>query len=145
MFADRDEGTCVVLGFGLLLRECWWVVEAEDDDESTPGFLRNSYLNSTGVIDQILDAIKEAVKRLPSTDADKETPKEKELDPGVEGRKAKASQKKPGKLPTRTCTPPPVASTSKKPSDTQKKDISPDRNIRSQRQRKPSKKLRDSD
>lgn len=143
--ADHDEGTCVVLGFGLLLREWWCAVEAEDDDESTPAFLRNSYLSSKGVIDEITQAVKEAAKRLPSSDADKETPQEKELDYSVEGRKAKASQKKPGELPNRTCTPPPVASTSKRPLDTQNEDIGRARNIRSQRQRKPSKKLRDSD
>jgi hypothetical protein len=136
-FADCDKGSIVVLGFGLLLRDCWRALEVEDDDESSPNFLRNSRLGSTKVImEQVVKAIGEVVDRLP-------LPKEKVLGGQIEGRKAKASQKKHGKLPTRTRTPPPVASTSKKPIDAQMEDISPARNVRSQRQRKPSKKVRD--
>lgn len=136
-FADCDKGTIVVLGFGLLLRDCWRALESENDDESSPKFLRDSHLGSTEVIDQVVKAIGEVVDGL-------SLPKEKELGGQIEGQKAKASQKSRGKLPTRTHTPPPVASTSKKPSDAQKEDTSPSRNGRSQRQRKPSKKVLDS-
>src|SRR6267154_4446736 len=41
-FGDHDEGTSVVLGFSLLLRECWRAVEVEGDDEDSPRFLRES-------------------------------------------------------------------------------------------------------
>jgi hypothetical protein len=136
-FVDCDKGSIVVLGFGLLLRDCWRALEVEDDDETSPNFLRTSHLGSTEVIDLVVKAVGEVVDKLPK-------PKEKVLGRQVEGRKAKVSQKKQGKLPIRTHTPPPVASTSKKPSNEQMEDISPTRNVRSQRQRKPSKKLRDS-
>ena len=136
-FVDCDKGSIVVLGFGLLLRDCWRALEVEHDDESSPEFLRNSHLGSTEVIDQVVKIIGEVVDRLP-------LPVETVYGFSVEGQKAKTSQKKNGKLPTRTRTPPPVASTSKKSSNSHEKDISPARNVRSQRQRKPSKKLRDS-
>jgi len=38
-FVDHDEGTSVLLSFGLLLHECWRAVEVEDDDEDSPKFL----------------------------------------------------------------------------------------------------------
>jgi hypothetical protein len=142
-FADCDKGSIVVLGFGLLLRDCYRAMEVENDDESSPEFLRNSYLGSTEVIDQVVKTIGEVLDGLP-------LPTRTVYGFPVEGQKAKASQKKHGKSPThtrthtRTRTPPPVASTSKKPSDAQEEDISPTKNARSQRQRKPSKKLRDS-
>lgn len=44
-FTDRNKGTAVVLGLGLLLRECWRVVEVEADDSNIPGFLRGSVLS----------------------------------------------------------------------------------------------------
>ncbi|KAF8547885.1 hypothetical protein OG21DRAFT_1567584 [Imleria badia] len=43
-FVDCNKGMQVVLGLGLLLRECWRAVEVEADDASTPGFLRASVL-----------------------------------------------------------------------------------------------------
>jgi len=38
-FMDCDEGSFVVFGFGLLLHECWRIVEVKDDDEDAPQFL----------------------------------------------------------------------------------------------------------
>ena len=148
-FADRNAGANIILGFGLLLRECWRAVEVEIDDESSPQFLCNSNLGKTKVIDLVIKAIKEAIGRLSLPDANEEGPKEKELSCSAEGRKAKANQKKPGKFPAsvrRSHTPPPpAASSSKTSSSTRKEDAGLVRNIRSQRLRKPSKKLRDSD
>ena len=42
-FTDRNRGTPVILGLGLLLRECWRAVEVEPDSQ-VPDFLRNSRL-----------------------------------------------------------------------------------------------------
>jgi hypothetical protein len=145
MFADHEAGMLIVLALGLLLRECWRAVELEDDDENAPEFLHRSHLDKTRAMERVLKGIKDAISRLPSPDADKERQKEKELDGSAEGLKGRASKKKHGKMPARIRTPPPVASTSRKPSGTQKEAINPAQNVRSQRQRKPSKKLRDSD
>jgi hypothetical protein len=117
-FADLNEGTSAVLGFGLLLRDCWSAVEIEDDDEISPEFLRTSLLGLKQV-NQVIKVIKEVTSRLPSPNANK---------------------KLEGQGPARTQVP----STSK-PSGTGKDDGVPVRQPRSQRQRKPSKKLRDSD
>jgi hypothetical protein len=119
-FADRDEGILVVLGFGLLLRECWRAVEVEDDDEHSPTFLGESLLIKKR-IDKVTKGIQEVIGRSLSQNTIEERPSDRELDGGAKGQKAKAGLKKP---------------TTKS---------SPVRNIRSQRQRKPSKKLRDSD
>jgi hypothetical protein len=143
MFADREAGSLIVLALGLLLRECWRAVELEEDDENAPEFLRGSHLEKTRARKRVLKAIEDAISRLPSPDADKERQKEKELKSSAKGRKVRVSEKKRGKMPART--PSPVASTSRKPSGTQEEAIGPAQNIRSQRQRKPSKKLRDSD
>ena len=143
MFADREAGTLITLALGLLLREYWRAVEVEDDDERAPEFLRNSHLDKTRVNERVIRAIKEAISRLPSPDANKEPPKEKELGGSAKGQKARASQKKGEKVLTSTRAPPPVASTSK-PFSVEKEVVSPNQNIRSQRVRKPSKKLLDS-
>ena len=82
-FADRDEGTLVVLGFGLLLCECWRVVEAEADDENIPQFIQESLLGKKRA-DKVIQAIKMVIG----------TDEEKELDGGVKGQKARAGQKK---------------------------------------------------
>ena len=142
-FADHKEGTLVVLGLGLLLRECWRAVEVEDDDESAPKFLQESLLGKKRA-SQVIKAIKEVMSGLPSLDTNDERSTEKKLDDSEDRQKVKAGQKKPTKM-KRPCTPPLVPSTSKKPFGTQKEDNSPSKNIRSQRQRKPSKKLRGSD
>jgi len=118
-FADHDEGTLVVLGLGLVLRECWRAVEVEDDDETSPQFLRESLLGMRR-IKEVIKVIKEVTGKLPSLDTNEEMPKEKKLDSGGKGKKGKARQKT-------------------------REDNSPPRIIRSQRQRKPSQKLRGSD
>jgi hypothetical protein len=143
-FGDRDEGTSVVLGFGLLLRECWRAVEVEGDDEDAPKFLQESLLDMKKS-DQVIEAIKKVIGELPSLDADEERPKEKKLDGSTKGHKVKAGQKKPATRKHHTNTPSPGPSTAKKSFGTRKEINSPAKNIRSQRQRKPSKKLRDSD
>lgn len=145
MFADHEAGSLIVLALGLLLRECWRAVELEEDDENAPEFLHGSHLDKTRAMERVLKGIKGAISRLPSPDADKEKQKEKELESSAKGRKVRMSEKKRGKLPARTHTPPPVASGSRRPSGTQEEAVSPAQNVRSQRQRKPSKKLRDSD
>lgn len=140
---ECNEGSLVVLGFGLLLRECWRAVEAEEDDESTPEFLRESVLSMKRA-HHIIKAIEEVTGRLPSLDvldADEETPRKEVLDDTAKGKKAKAGQKKPAKRKQPIHTPSPVPSSSKRPADTGNDDSSPTKNIRSQRQRKPSKRL----
>lgn len=144
-FADCEAGSLIVLALGLLLRECWRAIELEEDDEDAPEFLRGSHLDKTRAMERVLKAIRDAISRLPSPDADKERQKEKESESSAKGRKVRVSEKKRGKMPARTRTPPPVASTSRKLSGTQEEAISPAQNVRSRRQRKPSKKLRDSD
>jgi hypothetical protein len=144
MFVDHEAGALIVLALGLLLRECWRAVELEDDDENAPEVLRGSHLDKPRAMKRVLRAIKDAISRLPSQDADKERQKEKESEGSAKGRKVRMSEKKRGKMPARTRTPPPVASTSRKPPGTQEEAVSPAQNVRSQRQRKPSKKLRDS-
>lgn len=143
-FGDRDEGTSVVLGLGLLLRECGRAVEVEDDDEDSPKFLQESLLDMRKG-DQVIEAIKKVIGGLPSQDTNEERPMEKKLDGSAKGHKVRASQKKP--VPRKHCTSTPSLgpSTAKKPSSTRKENNSSAKIIRSQRQRKPSKKLRDSD
>lgn len=141
-FVDCNEGTLVVLGFGLLLRECWRAVEAEDDDENAPKFLQESLLGKKRA-KQVIQAIKEAISKLPLSFTDEERQEEKEFGSSTKGKKAKHGQKNPmAKSPAHT--PPPMPSTSKQ-SGIQKGNSGPIQNIRSQRQRKPSKKLRDAD
>ena len=43
--ADRNQGGLVVLGFGLLLWECWRAIEQKPGDESSPTFLQDSFLD----------------------------------------------------------------------------------------------------
>jgi hypothetical protein len=119
--ADWDKASPVVLGFGLLLRDCWRAVEVEGDDEDAPMFLRESLLGSKHV-DQVVKVIKEVIVRLPSPDANAnvERLKDKELDDSAKGEKAKVGHKKH------------VAST---------RAPSPGVQSRSRRERKPSKKL----
>ena len=117
-FMDCDEGSLVVLGFGLLLCECWRAVEVEEDDEHSPDFLRESLLGKKRA-DKVIMAIQKIISKSSEEDTDRERQKEK--DSSAKGKKAKPSGKKP-------------ATTS-----------GPVRNIRSQRQRKPSRKLRESD
>ena len=124
-FADCDKGILVILGFGLLLRECWRAVEVEGDDEDSPKYVRESLLNMRGA-EKVVEAIEEVTNGLPSLDTGEKSAK---------GKKAKAGRKK-----QRTPSPPPSAS---EPSGAGKGDNSPVRNTRSQRQRKPSKRLRD--
>jgi hypothetical protein len=142
-FVDCNEGTLVVLGFGLLLRECWRAVEAEDDDENAPKFLQESLLGKKRA-KQVIQAVKEAISKLPlSFTDDEERQVETEFDSGTKGKKAKHGQKNPmAKSPAHP--PSPTPSTSKQ-SGVQKGNDGPIQNIRSQRQRKPSKKLRDAD
>jgi hypothetical protein len=84
--ADRDEGTSVVLGLGLLLRECWRAVEVDYDDDDAPKFLQESHLTKKRA-DQVMKVIEEVTGRLPSPDTGEKRPKEK-------GRKAIAGRKK---------------------------------------------------
>ena len=117
---DCDEGSLVVLGFGLLLCECWRAVEVEEDDEHSPDFLRESLLGKKRA-DKVIMAIQKIISKSLEEDTDKERRKEKEKDSSAKGKKAKPGGKKP-------------ATTS-----------GPVGNIRSQGQRKPSRKLRESD
>lgn len=132
--ANRDEGAAVVLGLGLLLRECWRAVEVDDDDDDTPKFLQESLLTKKRA-DQVMKVIEEVTGRLPSPDTGEKRPKEK-------GRKARAGKKKHATrwYPTHALSPAPSAS---KPSRSKKGDSSLAGNSRSQRERKPSQKLRD--
>jgi hypothetical protein len=59
---DRAEGSLVVLGFGLLLRECWRAVEVEDDDEDSPEFLRESLLGKKRA-EKVIAAIKKMISK----------------------------------------------------------------------------------
>jgi hypothetical protein len=142
-FADRDQGILVALGFGLLLRECWRAVEVEDDDESFPKFLQESFLG-TRRVKHVIRFIRVVTGKLPSLDTDEERPKEKKSGGSSKEKEARARQKNPVKRAKRTHTPSPVPSTAEMPSGTQKEEHIPARNIRSQRQRKPSKKLLES-
>lgn len=85
-FADRDEGTLVVLGLGLLLRECWRAVEVDDDDDDVPKFLQESHLTKKRV-DQVIKVIQEVGSRLPSPDTGEKRQEGK-------GQKARAGKKK---------------------------------------------------
>lgn len=143
-FADHNKGTPVVLGFGLLLRECWRAIEVEDDDEDSPKFLQESLLGEKRV-KRVIMAIKEVIGALPLVDANKERPKEKELEASTEGQKGRAGKDNHA---TRMCPThaPSTAPSTSKPSGTRKRGgDSPVKNTRSQRQRKPSKKLRGED
>ena len=91
-FADCDKGILVVLGFGLLLRECWRAVEAERDDEDTPKYIQESLLDMKGAKKGI-KVIEKVTNGLPSLDTGEKSAK---------GKKAKARQKK-----QRTPSPPP--------------------------------------
>ena len=138
-FVDCDEGTSVVLGLGLLWRECWRAVKVEGDDEDFPKFLRESLLGSKRA-ERVAQAIKEMADRLPQPDTDKERLQKKKLDGSTKAQKTKAGLEKPTRK-KHPHIPSPGPSPSKKLSDTQKEDNSPVRNIRSQRERKPTKKL----
>jgi hypothetical protein len=70
---DRDKGTSVALGLGLLWRDCWRAVELEDDDEDIPRFIKESILGSKKA-DKVAQAIKELAGRLPQSDTNKERP-----------------------------------------------------------------------
>jgi hypothetical protein len=141
---NRNIGTLIALGFGLLLRECWRAVEVEPDDESAPIFLQQSSLSKRRVWSTI-QAIKKVIGSLPRSDTDEERlegeKKEKEGKEGSgdKGKTARRGQKKPA-VRKHPATPPAVPSTSKM-HDAQEEDGSPVK--RSQRQRKPSKKVRD--
>lgn len=132
-FDDCDKGIVVILGFGLLLRECWRAVEVERDDEDSPKYLRESLLDIEGA-EKVIKAIEEVTNRLRLATGEK-TSEEKNLHDAKGKKKAKAGRKK-----QRTPSPPPSIS---RPSGTGKRDNSPVRNTRSQRQRKPSKKVLD--
>ena len=84
-FTDHDEGTLVVLSLGLLLRECWRVVEAEDGDENIPQFIQESLLHAKRA-ENVIQTIKMVI------DTDKKRRKEKEFGGSAKGKKA--SQKK---------------------------------------------------
>lgn len=132
----------------------------EDDDESSPKFLRESLLGKERA-EQVIEAIKEVIGRLPSY-ADEEQEMglgisaggQKASAKGVkiveEGKeiaqkgKVKAGLKKPAARKHPVCSPSPAPLASK-PSPTIKDANSPARNTRSQRQRKPSRKRRGSD
>jgi hypothetical protein len=131
--ADRDQGLLIGLGFGLLLRDCWAAVQLEDDAKDSPEILRKSRLDMQNV-NQVLKAIEEVIGRLAQSGSAQQAPKE--LHGSPKRRKASAGQKKPVSRKGPTHTPPPVASTSKQSA------MQTDGNIRSQRQRKPSMKLR---
>jgi hypothetical protein len=138
---NRDQGTLVVLGFGLLLRDCWAAVELEDDDEDSPEFLRKSLLTVRNV-KRVIKAIEEVIGRLQQLDTAQEQPKE--LDGSAKSQMAGMGQKKPIARESLTHTAPPVPSTSKQ-SGLQMHGNIPARDVESQRQgqrqRKPSKKL----
>jgi hypothetical protein len=70
-FADHDEGTLVVLGVGLLLRECWRAVEVEEDDETSPQFLHESLLGMKRT-KEVIKVIKKVISKLPSLDTNQE-------------------------------------------------------------------------
>ena len=139
-FVDRDQGTLVALGFGLLLHDCWKVVELEEGDEDCPKFLYESILDLEGAM-RAVKAIKEVTNRLPPLDTAGERPKELELDGSAKRQKASAGRKKHVAKKGLTNIPPPVPSTSKQ-SGMEKDGNNPAENIRSKRQRKPSKKVR---
>jgi hypothetical protein len=78
-FSDHEEGALIVLGFGLLLRECWRAIEVENDDDDdddnsddVPTFVRNSLLNLERA-SQVTEAINEVLGRLPSPSKEKES------------------------------------------------------------------------
>ena len=90
-FIDCDEGSLVVLGFGLLLHECWRAVEVEEDDEH---FLRESLLGKKQA-DKVIMAIQKIISKSSEKDTDRKRQMEKEKDSSVKGKKAKPSRKKP--------------------------------------------------
>lgn len=61
-FADAGSSTPVILGLGLLLRECWRAVEVEPDS-GTPTFLVNSLLGVERAED-VLAVIKQILQEL---------------------------------------------------------------------------------
>ena len=96
-FANCSKGTLVILGFGLLLHDCWRAVEVEDDDEHYPKFLQESLLGMKQA-NQVIKAIKAVIKRLPSSNTNVKMPEGKESDGIAEGQKARAGQKEESDL-----------------------------------------------
>jgi hypothetical protein len=94
-FADQNDMPFIVLGFGLLLRECGRAIEVEDDDEDAPKFLRESILG-VKQIRQVNKAIEEVIGRLPSQNAGKRL--RKVADDGAKGEKS-ATRKCPAHTP----------------------------------------------
>lgn len=90
-FVNHSEGTLVILGFGLLLCDCWRAVEVEDDDEHYSKFLQESLLG-TKQANQVIKAIKAVISRLPSSNTNVEMPKGKKSDGIAWGQKAGAGQ-----------------------------------------------------
>ncbi|KAN0088258.1 hypothetical protein V8E55_005315 [Tylopilus felleus] len=64
-YADAGSGTPVVLGLGLLLRECWRAVEVEPNAEGFPEFLLQSALGHERA-DEIVSVIKQVLDDLSS-------------------------------------------------------------------------------
>jgi hypothetical protein len=62
-FVDHNKGTPVVLGLGLLLRECWRAVEVEADDSNSPNFLRKSVLG-VEMAEEVVSIMKEVSARV---------------------------------------------------------------------------------
>ena len=88
-FANCSEGTLVILGFRLLLRDCWRAVEVEDDNEHYLKFLQESL--SIKQANQVIKAIKAVIKRLPSSNINVKMSEGKESDGIAEGQNAGAS------------------------------------------------------
>ncbi|KAN0086259.1 hypothetical protein V8E55_007393 [Tylopilus felleus] len=163
-YADAGSGTPVVLGLGLLLRECWRAVEVEPNAKGFPEFLLQSALGHeradeiVSVIKQVLDDLSsqpeqvedvadneralESAKKLKGKDnvagEEKEEP-QGESSKAEEGKEVRTVGKTKMKKVVIASPTSPDANHAHDP----KKDSSPSRNTRSKSQRvcKPSKKF----
>ncbi|KAF8141806.1 hypothetical protein EV363DRAFT_1443743 [Boletus edulis] len=153
-FADRNKGTAVVLGLGLLLRECWRSVEAKAGDESIPQFVQESILDARSA-DSVGAVVMEVLNKLVSSSGNKELDAQGPAVQDMTGRDNEGQEyckpaedegetakeaKKPRIKRRQVRSPSPVASTSKQPYSQQDNKI-PARNDRAQRNWKPTKRV----
>jgi hypothetical protein len=136
---DGNTSTSLVLGLGLLLRECWRAVEVELEDDFAPDFLKESLLGFKRAND-VLDVVRGLLVQEGEPTREVET---EEL-VGDKEEVSKENDKKKGKKKENDNAP--ASPSESKKNKARKDDDSSARNTRtSSRKTKPSKKARGSD
>ncbi|KIJ58405.1 hypothetical protein HYDPIDRAFT_34210 [Hydnomerulius pinastri MD-312] len=97
-WSTAGGGTLIVLGFGLLMRECARAQEAKDDDTSSPSFLLSSRLGVQR-LDDVVDAVVEVTSRVKaelegSSDEEERRQEEEERKREEEERKQEEEERK---------------------------------------------------